>query len=159
MNQLLFGDAIRRARRERGLSQQRVAAASGIPQSHLSKIEAGQDVQLSTLRRVVKALGYEVRLEAQRPRELPTHIVAALRNPPPRSKIAAAAAYGTDLMTLARNAALTPASRLREAAAASTAISQLNITEGQESDDAPKDLQDIVELEALLEIERLRGGA
>jgi transcriptional regulator with XRE-family HTH domain len=127
MSQLLFGDAIRRARREQGLSQQSLARASGVPQSHLSKIEAGQDVQLSTLRRVAKALGYELRLEAARPRELPAHIVAALRHPPPGSKIAAAAAYGTDLVTLARNAAMDPASRLREAAAASGAISQLRI--------------------------------
>lgn len=51
-------------RRERGLSQAQVAAALGISQSDVSKLERRGDVRLSTLRRYVSALGGTLRVSA-----------------------------------------------------------------------------------------------
>jgi DNA-binding XRE family transcriptional regulator len=44
-------------RKQLGLTQTSVAAAMGVSQSALSQMESQDDLQLSTLRRLVKALG------------------------------------------------------------------------------------------------------
>ena len=52
-----FGVLLSRLRERRGITQQALADRLGIRQSTLSGIERRQDVQISTVRRVVEALG------------------------------------------------------------------------------------------------------
>ena len=53
-----IGEAIRAARKERGLSQEALADAAGIDRSHMGKIERGErNVTLLNLLRVAQALG------------------------------------------------------------------------------------------------------
>jgi DNA-binding XRE family transcriptional regulator len=47
-------------RKQLGLTQTRVAKAMGVSQSALSQLESQDDMQLSTLRRLVEALGGEL---------------------------------------------------------------------------------------------------
>jgi len=51
-----------------GKSQRQVAAALGIKQPTLSKLEQQSDMQISTLRRIVTALGGELEIIANCPR-------------------------------------------------------------------------------------------
>jgi transcriptional regulator with XRE-family HTH domain len=55
-------------RRESGLTQEDLAAAMGIKQPTLSKLEAQSDMQISTLQRLVRALGGELEIVAHLPR-------------------------------------------------------------------------------------------
>jgi transcriptional regulator with XRE-family HTH domain len=55
-------------RRESGLTQADLAAAVGIKQPTLSKLEAQSDMQISTLQRLVRALGGELEIVAHLPR-------------------------------------------------------------------------------------------
>ena len=62
---LLMGAAIRNARRIRGLKQEELAAASGIPQSTISEIETGRGVSgpnVLTLSRLANALDLDLAL-------------------------------------------------------------------------------------------------
>jgi len=54
-------------RRQAGLTQVDVAEALGIKQPSLSKLESQEDMQISTLRRIIKALGGELELVANMP--------------------------------------------------------------------------------------------
>lgn len=54
-------------RQRAGMSQQQVADVLGIKQPSLSKLEKQQDMQISTLRKVVKALGGELEVLARFP--------------------------------------------------------------------------------------------
>ena len=56
MEAMLIGEM----RKRRGITQTAAAKAMGVSQSALSQIEAQQDLQLSTLRRLVHALGGEL---------------------------------------------------------------------------------------------------
>jgi transcriptional regulator with XRE-family HTH domain len=51
-----------------GKSQQQVAQALGIKQPSLSKLEKQSDMQISTLRKIVKALGGELEVLARFPK-------------------------------------------------------------------------------------------
>jgi transcriptional regulator with XRE-family HTH domain len=51
-----------------GKSQQQVAAALGIKQPSLSKLEKQSDMQISTLQKIVKALGGELEVLAKFPK-------------------------------------------------------------------------------------------
>ena len=51
-----------------GKSQQQVASAIGIKQPSLSKLEKQSDMQISTLRRIVKGLGGELEVLARFPK-------------------------------------------------------------------------------------------
>ena len=51
-----------------GKSQQQVAATLGIKQPSLSKLEKQSDMQISTLRKIVKALGGELEVLAKFPK-------------------------------------------------------------------------------------------
>lgn len=54
---------LRQAREAKGLSQRALAAATGLTQNHISKIEnATVDLRLSNLREVARALDLEVML-------------------------------------------------------------------------------------------------
>ena len=55
-------------RREAGLTQDELAAAMGIRQPSLSKLESQSDMQISTLQRLVRALGGELEIIAHMPR-------------------------------------------------------------------------------------------
>ncbi|MGA2065624.1 MAG: helix-turn-helix transcriptional regulator [Thermoguttaceae bacterium] len=52
-----------------GKSQQQVARALGIKQPSLSKLEKQSDMQISTLRKIVKALGGELEVLARFPKK------------------------------------------------------------------------------------------
>ncbi len=55
--------ALKAARERRGLSQRALGARSGVPQSHISKIESGgTDIRLSSLVALARALDLEVLL-------------------------------------------------------------------------------------------------
>jgi transcriptional regulator with XRE-family HTH domain len=56
-------------RRLAGKSQQQVALAMGIRQPSLSKLEKQSDMQISTLRKIVKALGGELEIVARFPKK------------------------------------------------------------------------------------------
>jgi transcriptional regulator with XRE-family HTH domain len=55
-------------RKESGLTQVDLAEALGIKQPSLSKLEAQDDMRISTLRRIIKALGGELELVARMPK-------------------------------------------------------------------------------------------
>jgi len=55
-------------RKEMGLTQEGIVASLGIKQPSLSKLESQDDMQISTLRRLVSALGGELELIAHLPR-------------------------------------------------------------------------------------------
>jgi transcriptional regulator with XRE-family HTH domain len=53
--------ALRAARKEKRFSQRELSAKTGVPQSHISKIEQGAvDLQLSSLIELARALGLEI---------------------------------------------------------------------------------------------------
>jgi transcriptional regulator with XRE-family HTH domain len=55
-------------RQEAGLTQNDLADVLGIKQPTLSKLESQDDMQISTLRRIIQALGGELELVAKMPR-------------------------------------------------------------------------------------------
>lgn len=55
-----IGDALRRARLARKLSQAEVAHAAGLRQASVSQIEAGSDALISSIVRVARAVGVEI---------------------------------------------------------------------------------------------------
>ncbi len=64
LGELLLGEL----RRLAGKSQRQVADALGIKQPSLSKLERQSDMQVSTLRKIVKALGGELEVLAKFPK-------------------------------------------------------------------------------------------
>jgi transcriptional regulator with XRE-family HTH domain len=54
-------------RKQTGMTQTDVAAALGVTQPSLSKLESQDDMQVSTLRRLINALGGELELVARMP--------------------------------------------------------------------------------------------
>jgi DNA-binding XRE family transcriptional regulator len=61
MEAMLLGEV----RKQLGFTQTSIAKAMGVTQSALSQVESQNDVQLSTLRRLVKALGGELDIVAR----------------------------------------------------------------------------------------------
>ena len=59
--------ALQDLRKERNLTQQVVAGELGLSQSALSKMEHQQDMNVSTLKRIIRAMGGELKLVAQFP--------------------------------------------------------------------------------------------
>lgn len=56
-------DALKSARETKGLSQRALSTRTGVPQSHISKIENGSaDIRLSSLIELARALELELRL-------------------------------------------------------------------------------------------------
>lgn len=56
-------EALKSARETKGLSQRALSARTGVPQSHISKIETGNaDIRLSSLIELARALELELRL-------------------------------------------------------------------------------------------------
>ncbi len=55
--------ALRASREQQGLSQRELSARSGVPQSHISRIESGSvDLRTSSLVALARALGLELML-------------------------------------------------------------------------------------------------
>ena len=54
-------------RRRSGMTQVQLAAALGVRQPTLSQLESQSDMQISTLRRIIQALGGELELIAKLP--------------------------------------------------------------------------------------------
>ena len=66
-NELLRELLLSEVRQRTGQSQQQVAESLGIKQPSLSKLEKKSDMQISTLRRIVQALGGELEVLAKFP--------------------------------------------------------------------------------------------
>ena len=56
--------ALAEMRRDRGMTQKQLAEAMHVSQANVSRIERGQDAQLSTIRKYVNALGGELEIRA-----------------------------------------------------------------------------------------------
>lgn len=56
--------ALAEMRRSRGLTQKQLAEAMHVSQANVSRIERGQDAQLSTIRKYVNALGGQLEIRA-----------------------------------------------------------------------------------------------
>ena len=56
--------ALAEMRRRRGLTQKQLAEAMHVSQANISRIEHGEDVQLSTVQRYISALGGQLELRA-----------------------------------------------------------------------------------------------
>jgi transcriptional regulator with XRE-family HTH domain len=65
--QMMVDMLLAQIRQEAGLTQNDVADALGIKQPTLSKLESQDDMQISTLRRIIQALGGELELVAKMP--------------------------------------------------------------------------------------------
>ncbi len=86
LGELLLSEIRQRA----GKSQAEVAQALGIRQPSLSKLEKQSDMQVSTLRKIVQALGGELEIVARFPKgSVRISPFAGTRRMPPRSKPAA----------------------------------------------------------------------
>jgi DNA-binding Xre family transcriptional regulator len=59
-------------RKSRGKSQKEIAAAIGIKQPSLSKLEKQSDMQISTLSKIIEALGGELEVRARFPKGVVT---------------------------------------------------------------------------------------
>lgn len=58
-----ISNSLKRAREDKGLSQRALANLSGVPQSHISKIESGAvDLRISSLVEIARALDMELKL-------------------------------------------------------------------------------------------------
>jgi transcriptional regulator with XRE-family HTH domain len=68
-HELLADLLLSEIRRLAGKSQRQVAASLGIRQPSLSKLEKQSDMQISTLRKIVKALGGELEIVAHFPKK------------------------------------------------------------------------------------------
>jgi transcriptional regulator with XRE-family HTH domain len=61
---MIITEAIRHARRQRGLSQRRLAELAGLPQSTVARIETGHmSPRASTVGRLLAVLGFEWQIE------------------------------------------------------------------------------------------------
>ena len=57
----LFGGNLRRLRRERGLTQERLSGHSGLMQSYLSEVEAGKrNISLDAIATIARAMGVSI---------------------------------------------------------------------------------------------------
>lgn len=74
-----WGSAILRVARARlGLTQRELAAAAGVPQSSIAKIESGtRSPSFETVDRILQSVGLELRVRIE-PRDDHDHVLAAL---------------------------------------------------------------------------------
>lgn len=63
VNDYLVGLAIRRARESQDLTQEELGQRIGVQRARICSIEKGTNLRLSTIRRIFKALGVEVKLD------------------------------------------------------------------------------------------------
>jgi transcriptional regulator with XRE-family HTH domain len=80
-------DALRKARQAKSLSQRALGARTGVPQSHISKIESGgADLRLSSLIELARALDLELKLI---PRRAIPAVEAVVRSVAPSTPLSA----------------------------------------------------------------------
>jgi len=92
-------EALKAARTKKGLSQRALSQLVGMPQSHISKIEAGGvDLQLSSLTELARVLELELRLV---PRKAVPAVDSVVRSLTPSSHDEAQARIADDLRRLA----------------------------------------------------------
>ncbi|MYZ49633.1 helix-turn-helix domain-containing protein [Propylenella binzhouense] len=76
--------ALRSARETKGLSQRELSARTGVPQSHISKIERGNaDIRLSSLVELARALELELKLVPRKALPAVESVVRAVAPRPP----------------------------------------------------------------------------
>lgn len=117
MDRSALGAAVKRAREGSGLSQAQLGQQIGAPQSYIARIEAGADVRLSTLLRVLQALGLSLGVGC--------NVEDLFRNPPPGSKLAAARDFGVDLGQLYASYRMSPHDRFALAEANARGLAEL----------------------------------
>ena len=59
----LIGEAIKKAREEKHLTQAQLGEMAGVQRSQISKIESGKNVTFATIARIFKAMGISVKLD------------------------------------------------------------------------------------------------
>ena len=114
------GSAIREGRHQKGWSQEQLGKAVGLPQSHIAKIEAGADIQISTLNKLAHALGLYVQLAPS--------LRESFLHPAPLSRVAAARDYGIDLGQLYASIRKPPSERLQSAVESARGLAELKAT-------------------------------
>ncbi len=78
-------EALKSARKAKGLSQRTLSARTGVPQSHISKIESGgADIRLSSLVELVRALDLDLKLV---PRKAVPAVDSIVRSTAPQSAV------------------------------------------------------------------------
>jgi len=63
MDAFLIGEAIRQARESKNLTQEQLGAMIGVQRAQVSRIEKGNNLTISTISRVFKAMGISANLE------------------------------------------------------------------------------------------------
>ena len=76
--------SLRDLRKDRELTQARVAKVLGITQDSVSRLERRSDLLLSTLRKTVKAMGGDVHIVAEFPDRAPVVLSELSKDDPPR---------------------------------------------------------------------------
>lgn len=71
VNDYLIGLAIRRAREAQNLTQEELGHRIGVQRARISSIERGANLRLSTIRRIFRALGVEVKLDIANMQPIP----------------------------------------------------------------------------------------
>ena len=66
--EIMAGMLLSEIRKYMGLTQEELASALGVTQPSLSKLENQEDMQVSTLRRLIEALGGQLEIIAHLPR-------------------------------------------------------------------------------------------
>lgn len=61
-NTFLIGEAIREARKKKKLTQEQLGIMVGVKKAQISKIESGRNLTLSTISRVLHAMGLQANL-------------------------------------------------------------------------------------------------
>lgn len=60
---MLVGEAIRKARQAKSLSQEQLGELVGVQKAQISRLENGKNLTLSTIGRIFKAMNQEISLE------------------------------------------------------------------------------------------------
>ena len=61
-NTFLIGEAIKEARKKKKLTQEQLGMMAGVRKAQISKIESGRNLTLSTIARVLHAMGIQANL-------------------------------------------------------------------------------------------------
>lgn len=112
-----IGSAIHASRRQKGWSQEQLGKAVGLPQSHIATIEAGADLQMSTLNKLAHALGLQIQLTPS--------LRESFLHPARSSRVAAARDYGIDLGQLYASIRKSPSERLQSAVESARGLAEL----------------------------------
>ena len=63
LQSFLIGEAIKKARQSKNLTQEELGNLIGVQRAQISRIESGKNLTLSTLAKVFKAMGISAKLE------------------------------------------------------------------------------------------------